>query len=113
MAVDTRGIRQALRDFDFRNLLIEELGWDRPPSSTSLRVNADGSEFVLRPVAQKRVMTVYVCESETDDAIPPRATRQKIERLTAKLAHEHVIIFVDHDRTTQIWQWAGREPGRS
>ena len=38
--------------------------------------------------------------------------RRKIERQVAKLAFEHLIIFIDADKTIQVWQWVKREAGK-
>ena len=38
--------------------------------------------------------------------------RRKIESQVAKSAFEHMIIFVDQERTVQIWQWVKRESGK-
>ena len=39
------------------------------------------------------------------------STRQKIEREVRKIAHEHLVVFVDDQRTRQVWQWASRVSG--
>src|SRR5207248_10320584 len=39
------------------------------------------------------------------------ATRRKIERIVSKAIHEHLLIFVDSHKTTQVWQWVKRERG--
>ena len=58
-------------------------------------------------------MVVYTCAPSTGtETLPERLLRRKVERQVAKSTHEHVIIFVDADRTTQIWQWIRREPGK-
>ena len=107
MPIDHTKVRDALRGFDFNRLFIEELGWDRPPDGA---VSAGpGVAYVLRPVAHKRGMVVYVCEG---DQIPENAARKKIEYEVAKAAHEHLIVYTDSLRTNQVWQWVRREPGR-
>jgi len=47
-----------------------------------------------------------------DGRIPDHATRRKIEKQVTKSAYEHLIIFVDEAKTTQIWQWVARQPGQ-
>ena len=39
-------------------------------------------------------------------------TRIRIERKLAKVAYEHLIVFVDPASARQVWQWAKRLPGR-
>ena len=43
--------------------------------------------------------------------MPDHSLRRKIEHQVAKSAHEHLIVFTDA-KTTQIWQWVKREPGK-
>ena len=38
--------------------------------------------------------------------------RRKIEKQVTKSAYEHLIIFIDEAKTTQIWQWVARQPGQ-
>ena len=45
-------------------------------------------------------------------ALPDYNLRRKIERQVAKSAHEHFLIFTDAAKTSQIWQWVRREPGK-
>ena len=39
-------------------------------------------------------------------------SRGRIDRELAKQRYEHLIVFTDATRTTQVWQWVKREPGR-
>ena len=107
MILDTARIRRRLKEFDFKSLFIEELGWDN--YTTSLPVDVDEERFTLQAVAEKRGVVAFVCAV---GAIPPYATRRKIERLVARSFREHFIIYVDGERTEQIWQWVRREAGR-
>jgi hypothetical protein len=106
--LDRHRVRSALKAFDFDALFIEELGWDRPRQGSMLAA-VEGDTYALRPVAHKRGMVVFACEG---DSIPNHATRQKIERIAAKAAHEHLIVYFDQAHLSQVWQWVRREPGR-
>lgn len=55
---------------------------------------------------------VQVFHCEADGTVPEYSTRQKLEKKLTKLAFEHLIIFSDHDKTLQIWQWVSRAPGK-
>jgi len=103
-------MRQPLRGFDFRKLFVEELGWDH--HTARLEVLADGQCFRLAGVAEKRGFQAFICEPSSTGCIPDYGTRRKIERQVTKSAHEHLIIFVDGPRTTQVWQWVKRELGK-
>ena len=57
-------------------------------------------------------MVVFCYSAPPEDDIPDYTTRSKIEREVTKSVHEHLIIFTNHEKTTQIWQWVKREAGR-
>jgi len=102
-------LREALRTSDFEALFIDELGWDRATGKRIIEV--DEQAFELEPIAQKRGMVAFVCGPAADGRLPPHALRRKIERRIEKDAHEHLIVFLDGERATQVWQWVRREPG--
>jgi hypothetical protein len=106
--LDTSRAREYVKSFNFTKLFIEELGWDR--HTNRLDVPVDGQVFNLTGVAQKKGMVAFSCEPRADGQIPDHATRRKIERQVSKSVHEHLILYLDKDRTTQIWQWVKREP---
>jgi hypothetical protein len=106
--LDAERARRHLAEFRLEPLFVEELGWDRYPSY--LDVAVDGETYRLRGIAEKRGMAAFVVES--GDGVPDYATRRKIERQAAKSVHEHLIVYADGARTTQVWQWVRREPGR-
>jgi hypothetical protein len=105
MPLDPARARQRLKDFDLKNLFVEDLGWER--HSATHDVTVDGRSYRLSAVAHKRGFAVFICEP-----IPDYATRRKIDRQATKLVHEHLIVFVDTGKTTQTWQWLKREPGK-
>jgi hypothetical protein len=107
--MNTSRARQLLRNFDFRPLFIDELGWDR--YNSGLEITVPGSSVTLSAVAQKRGMVAYRCPPIADRC-PDYAQRRKIEYQLAKAVHEHLIIFTDQGNTTQIWQWVKRESGK-
>ena len=111
MQVQVEELRPYLLAFDFQQLLVEGLGWDyyrADPAS----VQVDGHDYILEPAAQKAGFVVYVCGAGADGSVPSYPVRRKIERQVAKLAFEHLIIFVDADQTLQLWQWVRRESGK-
>ncbi len=110
MNLDITRVRNLLQEFDFRNIFTEELGWDH--YGNSQEVSVDGHEFNLNAVAEKRGMAAFLCGPLSNGNIPDYAVRRKIERQIAKSVHEHIIIYSDHAKTTQIWQWVKREAGK-
>jgi hypothetical protein len=110
MPMKTERARQLLKDFEYGKLFIEELGWDQ--HKASLKVTVGNQSFTLIAIAHKRGMVAYHCLASADASTPEYALRRKIESQVAKSAHEHFIIFDDNAKTTQIWQWVKREPGK-
>jgi hypothetical protein len=109
MSLDRQRARQYIKAFDFASLFIEELGWDRYSSTIQLRI--DDMDFNLTAFAEKRGLVAYVCLS-SNGAIPVYSLRRKIEGQVAKSAFEHIIIYTDKAKTTQVWQWVRREPNK-
>ena len=90
---------------------MDGLGWDFYRAEPT-RVPVDDQEYVLAPVAEKAGFAVYVCSPNADGKIPDYPVRRKIEGQVAKLVFEHLIIFIDADKTVQVWQWVKREAGK-
>ncbi len=111
MQADTDQLRPYLHSFDFRSLLVEGLGWNHYEAE-SVRISLDGHDYALEPVAEKASFVVYVCGADADGSVPSYPIRRKIERQVAKLAFEHIIIFIDAEHTLQVWQWVKRERGK-
>lgn len=102
-------VRQYLGIFDFKNLFIQEMGWDRA-GGTPIPIQVNQEQYELVPVAKKRLLVVFECRCET---IPNRATQKKIHAELRKVAHENFIIFTDKDRTDQRWFFVWRDPGKT
>lgn len=109
MNIDTNKIRLYLETFDFKKLMIDVLGWDHCRIKP-LAIPVDGNEYVLEAAAEKRGFVVFISGPGPDGRIPDISIRRKIEHQVTPTYHEHVIIFVDAGKTTQLWQWVKREP---
>src|SRR5260370_29706141 len=104
-------IRQCLRDFNFKALFVEELGWDIL-NEHPLLIPIDGTTYVLRPLVEKRGVRVFICDPNTEGHIPADGVLRKIEREVIRYAYEHFIISVDLARENQVWQSVKREEGK-
>ena len=100
-----------LRDFDFTGIFIETLGWNFHQGQT-LQFKVDEQNYTLEPAAEKAGFIVYICEPDEAGSIPPYPVRKRIEGQIAKVAYEHIIIYVDQGKTNQTWQWVKRESGK-
>jgi hypothetical protein len=104
-------IRRYLKAFDFRKLFLECLGWDRH-QARPLEVPVGGASYTLEAVAHKRGMVAFVCRPGPGGVPADDAARRRVEKEAFRAAAQHIVIFVDPDQTTQVWQWVRREPGR-
>ena len=111
MTVSIEELRPHLQAFDFPSLFVEGLGWDHYPAEP-FAVQVNEQSFSLKPVAEKAGFAVFECVPVQDGPIPLYPVRRKIESQVAKLAFEHLVIFVDTEQTTQTWQWVKREAGK-
>ena len=110
MPMNVTRARQLLKDSAFRELFIDELGWDK--HHVPLEVSVNDRTLKLAALAHKRGMVAYHYPTPPGEAMPEHGLRRKIEHQVAKSAHEHLIIFTDANKAIQIWQWVKREPGK-
>ena len=111
MPVSIDELRPHLQAFDFRRLFVEGLGWDHYLTEPFV-VRVNDRDYTLKPIAEKAGFVVYECDSRVENNLPQYPVRRKIENQVAKLAFEHLIVFVDPHQRVQIWQWVKREPGK-
>ena len=111
MPVSIEELRPHLHDFDFRSLFVEGLGWDNYITKP-FGVQVNERDYKLTPIAEKAGFAVYECDSSVDNNLPQYPVRRKIENQVAKRTFEHLIIFTDPGRKTQVWQWVRRESGK-
>ena len=110
MSLDLTRVRTILKEGNFRALFLEELGWER--HDARLTVQLEGPPWHLQACAHKRGMVAYLCPAPAGVGLPDYAVRRQIEHQVARSVHEHLIVFTDATRTTQVWQWVRRESGK-
>jgi len=110
MPLNIKRVRTLLQNFDFKTLFVEELGWDH--YTTILDIPVDGQNFALGAIAEKRGIVVFVCGPANNGSMPVYSIRRKIERQVTKSHHEHLIIYLNADKTRQAWQWVKRQSGK-
>jgi len=111
MAIDFSRVRDCLARFDFRRLFIEELGWSQPAARSAVSFELAGTTFERHQIAQLAGVVVFEITA-SDGRIPDAKARLSVHREIAKLHHEHLLIFVDRDRTQSLWYWVKREDGK-
>ncbi len=109
--LNLRETRRYLKESDFENLFTQELGWDHHTQTLNVRV--DETEYQLTAIAEKCGLVVFKCPAITADGrIPDYATRRKIHKQVEKFVYEHLIIYTDTEKITDIYQWVEREQGK-
>lgn len=111
MPINRQQARRYLKQFEFKPLFVQELGWDYY-TGQNLPISIEGQIYNLTPLVEKRGVIVYCCNPDEHGRIPEYATRRQIERQVAKYVHEHLIIYIDAAHSEQVWLWVRREVGK-
>ena len=100
--------RNYLQAFDFKMLLIEELGWANPTNKKAIPFQVGEDNFYRTSIAQLSGAIVYEITND-EGTIADGKTRQAISTIIQKLNYEHILIFVDKHRTQSVWRWVKKE----
>jgi hypothetical protein len=106
--ISKQQFRKYIEDFDFTSLF-NVLGWNYLNEKNPVRINEN--TFIMYSVAEKSGFRILVCEPDKAGKIPDYSTRVKLDRAISRLYREHLIVFQDLSRTTQLWQMLMRAPG--
>jgi hypothetical protein len=110
MTLDSARFQQLLGQFKLEQLF-NELGWEKP-TLNSQQVSVNGETLTLTQLAHKRGVAVFRCSPDATGKIPSRPILLKIEQEARKIAHEHLLVFVDAGETMLTWLWVQRAPGQ-
>ncbi len=94
--------KRLLEAFDFRELFIEELGWQNPLSRTPLKFSLAAVDGDATPIAELGGVSALQIESPE---IPDAKTRKAIHDKLKTQRAEHILIFVDPDHSRSCWSW--------
>lgn len=109
MSIEKSLCSRLIQSFDFRRLF-NEMGWDYVKSS--IPVEAGGGVFALEAVAEKRGFAVFMCLPPAGVAFPDYNVRKTIDNAVTRLHFEHLIIYLDSNKSRQVWQLVIREHGK-
>jgi Putative DNA-binding domain/Putative RNA methylase family UPF0020 len=112
VAIDFSQMRERLQQFDFPRLFVEELGWSKPSIRDSVEMTVKNAKFTRRQISHLAGVAVFEVSAE-DGRIPDAKTRAAIDKEVSALFHEHLLIFIDKDRTQSLWYWVKREDGKA
>lgn len=101
-----------IKHFRFKQLF-NELGWDLPQQQQPYSVSVGDDVWQLEVAAVKKGVQILHCLPSPAGSLPDYATRQKIERKVTADVREHLIVFTDAAKSTQVWQWVNRAQGKT
>lgn len=103
---ELKHLRQSLRDFDFPEVM-NLLGWNRATGTETLTVGED--TFKLRAIAQLGGVKVFEVTGGQDlSTLPLEHVRHKLSDEVVNISREHVLIFVNEERSQSHWYWVKR-----
>ena len=104
--------RNLLQAFEFKTLFIEELGWNNPTNKNAVSFNTKAGAFIRKSVSELSAAITFEITT-TDGTIPDANTRAIISLEIQKINFEHILIFVDKDRTQCVWRWLKKQDNKS
>lgn len=104
--------RNLLQAFEFRTLFIEELGWNNPTNKNAVSFNTKAGAFIRKAVSELSAAITFEITT-ANGTIPDANTRAIISLEIQKINFEHILIFVDKDRTQCVWRWLKKQDNKS
>ena len=98
-------LNKQLHEHKFRELFIEELGWDIADNCIEFQVGHRA--FSYRVIAHKRGFAVLVGQQH-GTLLADRYLLRKVQKQIHKFYHEHIVIHYSERPFKQVWQWAIR-----
>ncbi|MDR1148249.1 MAG: Eco57I restriction-modification methylase domain-containing protein [Spirochaetaceae bacterium] len=89
------------------SVLFNILGWDS--FQTTNRIDVKGSKYTISGIAQKKDFCVLEC---VVDKIPDAAIRKQFEKPLTRLYFDHLLVFINKNKTAQFWQLPLRDEGK-
>lgn len=105
MPINTQSARQHLTAFAFKELFTEELGWSQPPRGQSADAGWDFESRQIAELAGAVVLEITL----PDGTIPDARTRRAIDEQVEQRYREHLLVFLDRQRTQSLWYWVKRD----
>lgn len=107
--LDFPKFQRFLSEFDFKQLFVDVLGWNRAPDGSDWQQgDAGGTAFRYRMIAE--LAGVAVLQVVTDEHWPDEAQRLAIWRQLASRHYENLLIFTDKPELSaqSLWYWVKR-----
>ncbi|MDH6064652.1 Eco57I restriction-modification methylase domain-containing protein [Umezakia ovalisporum] len=108
MSIDFTQSRELLKNFNFQDLFIQELGWKSPGREKPVVMEVDGENYTRSKIAELAGAVVFEITSDSGE-ISNSKTLEGIYREIAEIHLENLLIFIDNERTQSLWYWVKRE----
>ncbi len=119
MTLNFQRTRDLLYEFQFQDLFIEQLGWDKPTQVKPFELKIKNVEtlyitsfpitsFHITSIAESSGVAVFEVTA-ADGVIPDAKVRAAIHKEVSSLFAENLLIFIDKKRTRSLWYWVKRE----
>jgi hypothetical protein len=113
MTIDVPRTREKLQAFDLRGLFVEQLGWNQPPRGLAPTTWDQREQRVTRtPIAELAGVIVFEVTT-ANGSIPDELIRRSIQAEIDQYHHEHLLIFLNAERSSSLWYWIKRDGGKS
>src|SRR6266487_4503125 len=110
MVTNSKSIQDYLKEFDFEELFVDVLGWNRLRNrERTFTIICKEQIYTLHPLAEKQGVKVYLCDPDEQGEIPEDDRLRAIDHEITKYANQHLIIYIDAAHENQTWQWVRRK----
>jgi hypothetical protein len=112
--INTERARQALQEFRFGDLFVNELGWNNPTVRIAVTLlDDDKNKWTATEISQLSGFRVFEVVPDDPAVARPDAKNQLIlQKALSAQAVENIAIFVDPARTQSLWLWMKRDGKR-
>jgi len=104
-AIAKQDFTNYINNFDFKSLFID-MGWHNDNKKENIKIEND--IYKLQSIVEMSNFKIFTCEAD-DGFIPLYKTRRVIEAKLNKLFPRNLIIFIDKNKTEQVWLLVTRE----
>lgn len=99
--MNKKDFNRYIKDAEFKELFISELGWNNPQGSTNLPpIVIDEVEYSPHVVAERSNYRILVCDV---DAIPANSVCKRIDLKVRNFANDYILIFVQRSGLHHRW----------
>ena len=104
-AIEKQDFTKYINNFEFKELFID-MGWHNDNKKENIKI--ENENYKLQSIVEMSNFKIFTCEAD-DGLIPLYKIRRVIEAKLNKLYPRNLIIFIDKNKTEQIWLLVTRE----